>query len=78
MTGAPLRFLSLRVSSSFVLGPFEKNFRQCRIGRQVMTLSAHQKEIGWFVSPSKGSRDDVTSLERNSIPTIKYLTPGRI
>jgi hypothetical protein len=58
--------------------PFEKYLWHGCVGLQIVTFPAHQKEIRRFVAPSKWSRNDMTSLERNLLPSIQYFIPTRI
>jgi hypothetical protein len=55
--------------------PLKKDFRIARVWCLVVTLTTHQEKVGGFVRAAKGTRNNMTTLKRDSIPAGENFAP---
>ena len=55
--------------------PFEEYFFDARVRRQIVTLAAHQEEIGRNVCTAKRTRHDMATIEWNVVPAAQNFVP---
>jgi hypothetical protein len=58
--------------------PFKEYLRKTRVWRLIVTLATHQEKVGYIVCATKGTRNNMATLKRDTIPALENFGPVRI
>jgi hypothetical protein len=58
--------------------PLKKYLGNAGVRHLIVTLVAHQEEVGYIVCATKGTRSDMATLKRNFAPAEQNFVPRRM